>query len=92
MSSIEINAPFTMPRDKLRAELGKLAEQLGEELQLDCEWQSDDCLNFARSGIQGEINIGDEEIDLNISLGLMLVLFKGKIEQEILGFIDEHIY
>lgn len=92
MSSIDISAPFTMPRDKLRDELGKLAEQLAEELQLNCEWQSEDCLDFHRSGLHGQINIEGEQIDLHITLGLLLMMFKGKIEHELHEFIDEHIY
>ena len=92
MSSIEINTGFTMPREELTNELDKLAEQLNEKFQLNCEWQSDDCLNFKRSGLQGQINIGENEVDLTISLGLMLELFRGKIEQALYQFIDEHIY
>ena len=92
MSTIEISKAFTMPRDKLREQLGDLAEQLGQEFQLNCEWLSDDCLDFRRSGVNGQINISDEEIEMTISLGLLMEFFRGKIESEILAFIDQHIY
>lgn len=92
MSTIEISKAFTMPRDKLREQLDDLAEQLGQELQLNCEWLSDDCLDFRRSGVNGQINISDEEIEMTISLGLLMEFFRGKIESEILAFIDQHIY
>jgi putative polyhydroxyalkanoate system protein len=92
MSSIEIYTPFTMPKDQLKDELDKLVLRLGEELQLECEWQSDDCLNFKRSGAKGQINIGDEELELTIRLGMLLELFRGTIEQKLHEFIDEHIY
>ena len=81
-----------MPRDKLRDQLDDLAEQLGQELQLNCEWQTEDCLEFSRSGANGQINIGDDEIELTISLGMIMKLFRDKIEREILEFIDQHIY
>jgi putative polyhydroxyalkanoate system protein len=92
MATIEINKAFTMPRDKLREQLDGLAEQLGQELQLNCEWLTDDCLKFSRSGANGQVNIGDDEIDLTITLGIIMEFFRGKIEREILEFIDQHIY
>jgi len=92
MSSIQINQPFTMPRAKLRDELDTLAQQLGQDLDLRCEWQSDDCLNFERNGAKGQINIGDEELELTITLGMLLKVFRGTIEQKLYEFIDEHIY
>ena len=92
MSTIEINKTFTMPRDKLRNQLDDLAEQLGQELQLNCEWLSDDCMDFRRSGLNGQINIGAEEIEMTITLGMLMEFFRGKIESEILAFIDQHIY
>lgn len=92
MSTIEINKTFTMPRDELREQLDDLAGQLGQELQLNCEWLSDDCLDFRRSGANGQINISDDEIEMKITLGMLMDLFRGKIENEILTFIDQHIY
>ena len=92
MSTIEINKTFTMPRDKLRDQLDDLAERLGQELQLNCEWLSDDCMGFRRSGLNGQINIGAEEIEMTITLGMLMEFFRGKIESEILAFIDQHIY
>ena len=92
MSTIEINKTFTMPRDQLKEQLDDLAGQLGQDLQLNCEWLSDDCLDFRRSGINGQINIGDEEIEMTITLGMLMELFRDKIESEILAFVDQHIY
>lgn len=92
MASIQIKQPFTMPYDDLKAGLDELADRLGRQYQLDCGWESDDCLCFRRSGADGQVNIGDREIELNVKLGLMMSAFKSTIEKEIQGFIDEHIY
>ncbi len=92
MSTIEISKAFSMPRDQLREQLDDLAGQLGQELQLNCEWLSDDCLDFRRSGINGQIDIGEGEIELTITLGMVREFFRSKIESEILAFIDQHIY
>ncbi len=92
MSSIEISKAFTMPREELRDQLDDLAQQLGQDLQLECKWLSDDCLDFRRSGVDGQINIDDEEIELTVTLGVLMEFFSGKIEREIRDFIDQHIY
>lgn len=92
MSTIEISKAFTMSREDLGDQLDDLAQQLGQEFQLNCEWLSEDCLDFRRSGVNGQVNIGDEEIELTISLGMLMELFRGKIEKEVLEFIDKHIY
>jgi putative polyhydroxyalkanoate system protein len=92
MSSIEFSKAFTMSRDELRGQLDQLAAKLSNELNLECEWQSDDCLDFRRSGAEGQVNIHDDEVALNIKLGMMMSMFRGTIEQEIQTFMEEHIY
>ena len=92
MATIRINQAFTMPYDELKQGLDQLAEKLGEQYQLDCAWESDDCLSFHRTGADGRVSIGGEEIELNVNLGMLMSAFKGAIEQEIRSFIAEHIY
>ncbi|MAF84207.1 MAG: polyhydroxyalkanoic acid system family protein [Gammaproteobacteria bacterium] len=92
MSSIEFNKTFTMPREKLRVELDDLTQQLGQELQLNCEWLSEDCLRFWRNGAKGQINIREEEVSLSITLGVLMEYFRKDIERELQDFIDKHIY
>ena len=81
-----------MPYEELKIGLEELAEKLGSQYQLDCNWDSDDCLRFARSGAEGQIDIRDHQIELNVTLGMLMSAFKSTIEREIQGFIDEHIY
>jgi len=92
MANIEFTKAFTMPRDELRTELDQLAEQLGEKLQLNCEWLSDDCLDFRRSGAEGQINIGEDEIEFTVTLGMLMKVFRSTIEQEVQEFMEKHIY
>lgn len=92
MASIQIKQSFSMPYDELKEGLDQLADKLGQQYQLDCDWQSEECLSFRRTGAEGEVNIGDQEIELHVSLGMLMSAFKGTIEKEIRDFIDEHIY
>jgi len=92
MASINIKQDFTMPYDELKIGLDKLADKLGKQYQLDCSWDSDECLSFKRGGAAGQVSIGDQAVELTVSLGGLMSMFKGPIEQEIKGFIDEYIY
>ena len=92
MASIQINKEFTMPEDELRGMIDQLATKLTDELQVECSRQSDRCLDFKRSGAEGQINISDQAVDLSLRLGLMFSAFRGPIEESIHEFIDENIY
>ena len=92
MSVIEITKEFTMPRNELMGELDSLVGELTEQLQLDCEWHSDSCLGFHRDGAHGELNIGDEEIELTINLGTLLTIFRKRIRRELEDYIEQNIY
>ena len=83
---------FTMSKKKLRKQLQEIADELTDELQLHCEWQSDDCLDFQRSGAAGQINIGEDEIEVTLKLGMLLRPFRGNIEKELEKMLDKHIY
>jgi putative polyhydroxyalkanoate system protein len=92
MATIKIKQDFTMPYEELKEGLDELADKLGRQYQLDCSWDSDDCLSFKRSGAQGQVSIGDQQVELDVTLGMMMSAFKTTIEKEIRGFLDEHVY
>jgi putative polyhydroxyalkanoate system protein len=49
-------------------------------------------MGIRRSGIDGQLTVGKQEIELTLNLGMLMSAFKGVIESEITTFIDEHIY
>ena len=81
-----------MPREELEEKLQLLAEKVTNEWQMSCEWQSDDCLGFRRSGVEGEINIDGDEVEFTAKLGMLLRAFRGNIESNVEKFFDEHVY
>jgi len=81
-----------MSHAELKQGLDELAEKLGEQYQLECDWQSDDCMGISRSGLDGQLMVGEQEIELTLKLGMLMSAFKGVIETEIKSFIAEHIY
>ena len=92
MADIEMSKVFTMPKEALRDQLQEIADELTDELQLSCEWQTDDCLDFQRSGAAGQINIVDDQIAVTLTLGMLLKPFRGNIKKELEKMLEKHIY
>ena len=66
----------------------KAADDLAEEYDLESDWDGD-TLNFARSGVNGEMAVTASEIRLQVNLGFLLKPFKFKFEQHISHRLDE---
>ena len=66
----------------------KAADDLAEEYELESEWEGD-TLNFARSGVNGAMDVTSSEIKLEVNLGFLLKPFKNKFEQHISHRLDE---
>ena len=91
MASLKITHSFTMSPEDLKAQLDAFATEISSKYQLKCQWQSTNCLSFKRSGVSGEIEIGDTEITLTMKLSMMMGVFKGTIEKDIRKFLLEHV-
>jgi putative polyhydroxyalkanoate system protein len=62
--------------------LANIAQDLSDRLDADYYWE-DSRLMFSRSGANGWLQVGDDEIAVEITLGRVLSLMKGKIERTI---------
>jgi putative polyhydroxyalkanoate system protein len=66
-----------------------MASELQEEFDLDYAWDGD-VMTFKRPGIVGELVLDQQEVTLDISLGLMFFALKPTIEREAHRFFDEN--
>lgn len=60
-----------------------MATKLEERYQLNARWLNNDAVVVARPGINGRITLGENEVRVEIKLGLMMSAFKSTIESEI---------
>ncbi|WP_101757178.1 polyhydroxyalkanoic acid system family protein [Oceanicoccus sp. KOV_DT_Chl] len=91
MATITIQHEFSLSRDEVKLKLVELAEAMTARYQLNCDWPSEDCLRFKRSGASGEINIQAHSIRFNLKLGLMLTAFKTTIDKDVRQFLQDNI-
>ncbi|BET26438.1 putative polyhydroxyalkanoate system protein [Limnobacter thiooxidans] len=82
MSDIRARKSHNLSLEDAKKTAQKLADQLQKEFQVDSQWQGN-TLNFTRSGVKGTLDVTEQEVILDISLGFMLKAFKGKIQAEI---------
>jgi putative polyhydroxyalkanoate system protein len=66
----------------------KTADDLAQEYGLASEWEGDR-LVFKRSGVDGSMHVDEQQIELSVTLGFLLMPFKFKIEQHIERRLDE---
>jgi putative polyhydroxyalkanoate system protein len=68
------------------------AEVARRKLQMEChyvEGESGDVVRFRRPGASGELRVGTARFDLVARLGLLLGVFRGRIEGEIARNLDQ---
>ena len=88
MPDIKFVRKHALPVAQAKKIAQKAADDLAEEYDLESEWQGD-TLSFARSGVNGAMDVTTSEIKLEVNLGFLLKPFKTKFEQHISHRLDE---
>jgi putative polyhydroxyalkanoate system protein len=88
MSRIDIRHAHSLPKAKARKAVEEVAKKLAERFQMDYGWDGD-VLNFSRSGVDGHIALGPDDLHVRAKLGFLTAMFKEPIENEIRRVLDE---
>ena len=89
MSLINMCAHHTMNKEDAQQAADDLARDLAEKFSIDYGWEEDH-IHFERPGVHGMITVGEKEIRIEAQLGLLLALLKGRIEDEIVRYLQGH--
>jgi putative polyhydroxyalkanoate system protein len=87
MANIHIQRAHNLGREGARTQVERIATDLKRDLQADYKWTGD-TLVFKRSGASGTIQVDEENIVIDVKLGMALGLMKGKIEEGINRNLD----
>lgn len=90
MAKIYVKKKHSLDRAHIRQQVQRLAEKLSQELSVDYTWR-DDKLMFERAGAKGYIEVGNDEVVVEILLGLLFTPLKGHIEKTVTGYLDQHL-
>lgn len=92
MADIHIVREHALDFDQARKLAIRWAEVAEKKLQMDCtyeEGRTADVVSFRRPGASGELKVTSKRFELVARLGLLLGVFKGRIEGEIVKNLDQ---
>ncbi|WP_137936615.1 polyhydroxyalkanoic acid system family protein [Chitinivorax sp. B] len=90
MAHISIERQHQLPLEKARNLVQQAADELKRDVGLDYRW-SGDALHFDRPGVSGQFLVSDKRVKVEVKLGMLLSGLKGKIEQELTRYLDQHL-
>jgi putative polyhydroxyalkanoate system protein len=87
MAHIQLRRPHTLGLDGARAQVEQLRAALARDLQAKSQWEDNE-LHFHRPGASGRVTLGEDFIELDLRLGLLLAPLKAGIEQAVHQRLD----
>jgi putative polyhydroxyalkanoate system protein len=88
MADIDIRRPHDMSMKDARAAAEKMAAHLGRKFGLKGDWEGD-TLHFDRPGVQGSLHLMPKHLKLTVTLGFLLKMMRGSIEQAVDEELDK---
>lgn len=88
MPDISIKRRHALGLKGAKAAADKMADKLGEKFDLQGDWQGN-TMRFARPGVSGVLSIGEAEMTLEVTLGFMLKMMRGPIEEAVHQQLDQ---
>ena len=88
MSDIKIRRGHALAPKHARKAAEKMSERLSEAFDMEFVWEGE-VLRFRRSGVDGQLILGDQEVIIEAQLGFLLVMMKPAIERSIHENLDK---
>lgn len=89
MSKISLSRPHALPRQTLKDRLNALGSKLKEKYSADTSWVDENTMKVKGSGVDGDLRIDADKVDVNIKIGMLLSPLKGKIEESLGQELDK---
>ena len=90
MSRIDIRHPHALGADQARSAIEDVAKKLDTRFQIGSRWNGE-VLHFARSGVEGAIELLPGQVRVTAELGFLLSAMKDMVEAEIKRVLAERL-
>jgi putative polyhydroxyalkanoate system protein len=87
MSRIHLRRPHDLTPKAARQRVDRMAEALGQKFDAECRWQGD-VLLIEHANVSGTVTIESGEIVVEATLGFLLVLFRDRVDAELVRILD----
>ncbi|TBV05121.1 polyhydroxyalkanoic acid system family protein [Stutzerimonas kirkiae] len=88
MARIVVERSHALGRDAAREKAQQLAERLRLEYGVNYQWQGD-VLEVRRSGADGRIEVGEDNVRVQLELGILLSAMGSSIQGQIEKALDK---
>jgi putative polyhydroxyalkanoate system protein len=82
MSTIELKRDHALGMRKAMTAARRISVELQRDFGMTCEWQGH-VLRFSRPGVNGELKVEKDHIELHARLGILLAAFKPRIVEKL---------
>jgi putative polyhydroxyalkanoate system protein len=79
MPNIHLKHRHSLSKNETRKRVDAVARDLKKEYKMEYAWEGDS-VRFKRSGASGLLALGEDFVEVDIKLGMLLAPLKGKIE------------
>ncbi|WP_433851787.1 polyhydroxyalkanoic acid system family protein [Stenotrophomonas nitritireducens] len=90
MSTIDIRHAHSLSEERAREAIAEVARKLQERFDVNARWDGAN-LHFARSGVDGVIEMLPGAVRVKAELGFLLSAMKGMVESEIQRVLAEKL-
>ncbi len=90
MAGFQIRKAHSMDKEDLREAAQVLAAQLEAEHGVRAQWRGDS-VQIRGAGVDGKLTLGDSDVLVSVSLGLIASAFKNVLRSEVQRFLDEYV-
>ena len=87
MSKILLRRKHDLTPAAAREKVERVADVLTKRFDAACEWQGD-VLTIEHPTVSGTVTLGRNEVVVAAKLGLMLSMFRGRIDEELERVLD----
>jgi putative polyhydroxyalkanoate system protein len=88
VADIDIRRAHDLGLKAARAAADRMAEHLGRKFGLQGGWKGN-VLEFARPGVTGSLAVGEKDVRLTVTLGMLLKMMRGSIEDAVHEEMDK---
>ncbi|MBF7142142.1 MULTISPECIES: polyhydroxyalkanoic acid system family protein [Pseudomonas] len=88
MSTIRVERKHQLGKEVARQKAERLVDKLVSKYDMNAEWKGD-VVELTRSGVTGQVAVGEDNVVVELKLGMMLSMMGPMIESEVDRALDK---
>ena len=90
MAGFSVSRTYTMSKQEVREAAEALAQEFATQYGVRHSWNGDRA-SFRGSGVDGTLDIADDQITVKLSLGFMARAFERPLRRAVNEYLDAHV-